>query len=259
MIEALPMYGYIYRTTNLINGKQYIGKHKSCEFDPDYKGSGKILKEAYAKYGWSNFESEMLCPCFSKAELNSEEIFIISYFDAISSNRYYNIAKGGDGGDVTGGNHELHSLKTKLGMKRNNASTKISQSKADMKLSPEHAAKLAKGARKYWSNPNTKTKRKLALVGNNYASHPQSEEHRTKTSEFHSVYQNSDGAKLAIAVGRGREMLREFIRLDLSYDTPFDWDNNRYLINYGRKYKSSYFLRFFDDWTLFINNIKERM
>lgn len=259
MAVTLPMYGYIYRTINLINGKQYIGKHKSCEFDPNYKGSGKIIREAYDKYGWDNFQVEMLCPCFSRNELNSEEVFIIDYLDAVSSNRYYNIAKGGDGGDVTGGNHELHSRRTKLGMKRNNASTKISQSKAGMKLPLEHAAKLAQGAKRYWSNPTIKAKRKLALLGNTYASHPQSDEQKAKASEFHSTYQNSDEAKLAIAVGRGREMLKEFIRLDLPYDTPSDWDNNRYQIDYGRKYKSSYFLRFFDDWTLFINNMKERM
>ena len=36
------MYGYIYITTNLINGMKYIGKHKASMFDPAYKGSGKV-------------------------------------------------------------------------------------------------------------------------------------------------------------------------------------------------------------------------
>ena len=40
------MYGYIYETTNLINGKKYIGKHKADCFDKSYIGSGTILTRA---------------------------------------------------------------------------------------------------------------------------------------------------------------------------------------------------------------------
>ena len=38
------MYGYIYKTTNLVNGKIYIGQKKSDVFLGDkYLGSGKKL------------------------------------------------------------------------------------------------------------------------------------------------------------------------------------------------------------------------
>ena len=30
------MYGYVYETINLINGKKYIGKHVSNSFDSNY-------------------------------------------------------------------------------------------------------------------------------------------------------------------------------------------------------------------------------
>ena len=93
------MYGYIYKTTNSINGKIYIGKHKSDEFDPLYKGSGSYLWRAINKYGWNNFYVEMLCPCFSLEELNSEEIFLIDYFNSRDHQLGYNLMKGGDGGD----------------------------------------------------------------------------------------------------------------------------------------------------------------
>jgi len=49
------MYGYIYKTTNIVNGRQYIGQHMSELFDENYKGSGKALLEAINKYGWDNF------------------------------------------------------------------------------------------------------------------------------------------------------------------------------------------------------------
>ena len=40
-------YGYIYKTTNLINNKIYIGQHKSTEFDANYMGSGIAIKAAF--------------------------------------------------------------------------------------------------------------------------------------------------------------------------------------------------------------------
>lgn len=53
----------IYRITNLVNGKTYIGQHKySNEEKPMYKywGSGKILKQAYKLYDKDNFKREIL-------------------------------------------------------------------------------------------------------------------------------------------------------------------------------------------------------
>ena len=43
------MYGYVYETINLINGKKYIGKHVSNSFDSNYYGSGKNLIKAFNK------------------------------------------------------------------------------------------------------------------------------------------------------------------------------------------------------------------
>lgn len=43
------MYGYIYKTTNLINNKIYIGQHKHEKFDIKYFGSGYALVNAIKK------------------------------------------------------------------------------------------------------------------------------------------------------------------------------------------------------------------
>ena len=56
---------YVYETTNLINGKKYIGKRScKCPIEEDkYIGSGTILKVAIKKYGKENFKKEILQIC----------------------------------------------------------------------------------------------------------------------------------------------------------------------------------------------------
>ena len=98
----INLYGYIYETINLINGNKYIGQHASEAFDPNYKGSGKLLWRAINKYGWDNFSVKMLCPCFSQEELDEEEIMAIAHFNAVESADYYNLAAGGQTGHLAG-------------------------------------------------------------------------------------------------------------------------------------------------------------
>lgn len=91
------MYGYVYETTNLINGKKYIGQHKSKFFDTKYVGSGIILLEAIKKYGKENFKVKIIKECVDADELNQAEIFFINKYNAVDSENYYNIARGGEG------------------------------------------------------------------------------------------------------------------------------------------------------------------
>lgn len=94
------MYGYIYKTTNLINGKIYIGKKVSTSFVESYKGSGKLILAAIRKYGKENFICEILKWCNSLEELNNEEKYYINLYNSRDLSIGYNISKGGDGGDV---------------------------------------------------------------------------------------------------------------------------------------------------------------
>lgn len=95
------MYGYIYKTTNLINGKIYIGKKVSNIFlDVNYLGSGKYIRRAINKYGTENFLVEMLETCDSNSNLNKAEKFWIKHFRETYSNNMYNIADGGEGGNI---------------------------------------------------------------------------------------------------------------------------------------------------------------
>lgn len=94
------VYGYIYKTTNNLNKKIYIGQHKSSSFDSTYYGSGRYLHNAIRKYGIENFTVVLLECCSSKTELNQREQYWIKELNTQDSSIGYNIAPGGEGGDI---------------------------------------------------------------------------------------------------------------------------------------------------------------
>ncbi len=91
------MYFMIYKTTNLINGKFYVGYHSSAKVDDDYLGSGKILKEAIKKYGSANFYKEILYTFSTKQEALAKEKELVNE-EFIKREDVYNIKCGGEGG-----------------------------------------------------------------------------------------------------------------------------------------------------------------
>lgn len=97
------MYGYVYKTENLVNGRMYIGKHKSEYYDESYYGSGSILSKAISKYGIENFSNEVLYEAESLEDLNRAEKMYIKEYKEKYGRYCYNIAEGGDGGDTTSG------------------------------------------------------------------------------------------------------------------------------------------------------------
>ena len=90
----------IYRITNLINGKTYIGQHKYKKLDDSYMGSGKILKQAIKKHGVENFKKEILYSRIQYKETADDmERLAIAKERAIGKAEY-NIANGGQGGNL---------------------------------------------------------------------------------------------------------------------------------------------------------------
>lgn len=152
MEEIIKPYGYIYLTTNLANGKGYIGKHSVPYHDPNYIGSGgKHFWNAVNKYGRENFINEVLCWCFSQEELDDEEEFLIDFFDCVESDDFYNEREGGKGGWGKGRNHAHYGISNKgtwLGKKfsdthRANLSKSVSAARTGTKLSESAKAKLS--------------------------------------------------------------------------------------------------------------------
>jgi group I intron endonuclease len=92
------MYGFIYLTTNKINGKKYIGMCKNTH-GKTYIGSGKLLKEAIKKYRIENFERTILQECETFEELSNAEKFWIEKYNAVEDKNFYNLTPGGFGGN----------------------------------------------------------------------------------------------------------------------------------------------------------------
>ncbi len=91
------MYYLVYKTTNLINSKCYIGVHKTTDLNDGYVGSGIALNRAINKYGLENFETEHLKICESAKDMFDMESLLVDE-DFINRADTYNIKLGGIGG-----------------------------------------------------------------------------------------------------------------------------------------------------------------
>ncbi len=123
-MQNIQVYGVIYKITNKVNSKIYIGqttrkngfdgrylKRKNpaqgvYEYYKKYKEKfgnryNKRLLNSMEKYGVNNFDvSKVFDVAFSKEELNIKEIFWISYYKSYDRNYGYNYEMGGNNSPI---------------------------------------------------------------------------------------------------------------------------------------------------------------
>jgi len=104
----------IYKTTNLVNGKIYVGQDSNN--NSKYLGGGKLLKLAIKKYGKDNFVKEIIEECSSMDELSEREVYWIDIFNSKDKNIGYNIL---DGGLISPMYNNTHTDETKEKMSNN--------------------------------------------------------------------------------------------------------------------------------------------
>ena len=112
------MYYTVYKTTNQVNGKFYIGSHKTKNPNDDYLGSGKYLKYAIEKYGRDNFVKEVLFVFDNPTDMYAKEAELVN-IDFIAETNTYNLKQGGFGGfDYINEHPELYLTEKRLGALR---------------------------------------------------------------------------------------------------------------------------------------------
>jgi len=119
----------VYKTTNLVNGKIYVGIHKQkTKWFDGYFGSGILLQAAIKKYGIENFVRETLHEYETLNECRKKEYEIVDV-EFCKRKDTYNISIGGTGGDTLAG-YDADTIKKMRVKAGNNISSGI-QKKID--------------------------------------------------------------------------------------------------------------------------------
>lgn len=105
-------YHTLYQIVNKINGMIYIGIHSTNNLFDSYMGSGKEIRKAIKEFGKENFIKYIVGIYDTKYEMKKAEAILVNR-DFIFQENTYNLALGGNGGNLT----TIHSEETKLKFK----------------------------------------------------------------------------------------------------------------------------------------------
>ena len=182
ILEFLPV-GYVYRVTNLINGRTHIGQHKKRFFDKNYYGSGLLISREVKKYGKRNFKIEILDWAKTIDQLNELETKYIAKEKTLNEN-CINLSDGALGG------HENYNCKSKTYVNKPNKDKIVITDGFEVKYVDKnesiptgwkkgncHTAKKHDMS-KYYSDPEKRLKKSLACRGDKNSQWGNGDAHR---------------------------------------------------------------------------------
>lgn len=179
----------IYKTLNIVNGKYYIGMDTNN--NPNYLGSGTLLKKAIEKYGKDSFKKIILEQCDSIEQLKEQEKYWINVYNACSDRESYNISTGGTGGDNFTHNPDKELIRKKLQARRHTDATKKKISENNwQKYNPGHRT-----GTKWSEEQRTKMEMYLAENGSPFKGKCHTEEAKQKNREKHLGKKTSEETK----------------------------------------------------------------
>ena len=157
MAKKTKKYHYIYKTTNLKNGKFYVGMHSTNNLNDGYLGSGTRLRRSIRRNGIKNFKIEFLEFFDNKTDLTNREKELVNE-ELLKDPMCMNIQLGGGGG-WTSEQQKLNAIKSnqkQKWLKENDKEWNINRSK---RLSTSQLLAFEEGRRerKYFCDWTGKT------------------------------------------------------------------------------------------------------
>jgi len=162
-------YHYIYKTTNLLNGRYYYGMHSTDIIEDGYLGSGTYLRRAIKKHGKENFNREIIEYCKTRTELKSREIDIVNLQEVANKN-CYNCVTGGEGVGLPIGYEHTEETRNKMSESRSGENHwnygKLHSPKTRKKISDAHlglkrSEESCKKQSKTWENMSVEDRQRI--------------------------------------------------------------------------------------------------
>lgn len=162
------MYYTVYKITNKINNKEYIGAHQTHNLDDGYMGSGIALKHAYKKYGRDNFQKEIIHICESANHMFSLEASLVNN-EYIKRDDTYNLMVGGCGAQAGELNPFYGKSHTLASIEKNKQTQRDSYQKGY--VNPWKGKKHSQEQKDYWSSirKGTRTAENNAFYGKTHS------------------------------------------------------------------------------------------
>lgn len=148
----MKIYGIIYKTTCLVNGKIYIGQTVHWR-DKSYLGSGVALVEAVKKYGKNKFKRKILKICYNQKQLDAWEMIMIRKYNSTDKNIGYNVLVGTANKFGSGNPTHMKEVVEKIRKKKKGKWGGDKCYWYGKHLSEETRKKLSDKAKKRFSNP----------------------------------------------------------------------------------------------------------
>lgn len=176
------MLHYLYRITNEVNGKVYIGQsqnpghrwsnHKYFARYPEK--TNQYIHKAMAKHGVENFTLEVIASCQTHEDADDTEIYLIQQYGSLSSKCGYNLHSGG----------AVHS-----GFKFSEETKRMMSEHWHVWHTPESIEKVAEATRNRIVSNETRAKQSASMKGkqNRLGQHPADLEktHRLQAIQAH--------------------------------------------------------------------------
>lgn len=157
------MFGFIYITTNIVNGRRYIGQ---CRYNKvgwrSYLGSGTYLKRALKKYGRDMFVRETIAEAATREELTKLENHYLTEFNAAADPNWYNVSpranstRGFSGYSHSPERNEQVAAKLRGRKRPTHVGDAVRAARTGHTKTDEDRASHSKSLRSWWANPEVR-------------------------------------------------------------------------------------------------------